>query len=271
MHVWFRQYAQQMGMQYTRAILPEQIDNFINTSTMDVVDEIIKANVGITTDRAIVDNTKLAGLNSLRTLYKSDTFVLCTDKSTGGAVSIYKNNPIVFNTSDYFDNISPLYYIDFSIRYSKVLIEHEDETIIESDLTRWFPIRIIDDSNLSKVLNDWILAPRMRTPVMVMHAGETVANSVIEIYVGENTDNSVSDLTDDYYVGLLKIAYIKKPAIVKYVSDIVGDDSQNVDSDLPEQLQIPMLKHAVDLYRLAINGALFNGQQEENDNNNSRQ
>ena len=26
MHVWFRQYAQQMGMQNVRAILPEQID-----------------------------------------------------------------------------------------------------------------------------------------------------------------------------------------------------------------------------------------------------
>ena len=32
MHVWFRQYAQQMGMQNVRAILPEQIDLLINNS-----------------------------------------------------------------------------------------------------------------------------------------------------------------------------------------------------------------------------------------------
>ena len=35
MHVMFRQYAQQMGMQNTRAILPEQIDLLLNTSQMD--------------------------------------------------------------------------------------------------------------------------------------------------------------------------------------------------------------------------------------------
>ena len=43
MHVWFRQYAQQMGMQNVRAILPEQIDNLINTSIKDTIDGISTA------------------------------------------------------------------------------------------------------------------------------------------------------------------------------------------------------------------------------------
>ena len=42
MHVWFRQYAQQMGMQNVRAILPEQIDVFINTSISDLVNQLVR-------------------------------------------------------------------------------------------------------------------------------------------------------------------------------------------------------------------------------------
>ena len=70
MHVWFRQYAQQMGMQNVRAILPEQIDNLINTSTKDTIDEVVNRNVGTTNDRVITDNAKLANINALRTLFR---------------------------------------------------------------------------------------------------------------------------------------------------------------------------------------------------------
>ena len=69
MHVMFRQYAQQMGMQNVRAILPEQIDLLLNTSTMDTVNEIIKQNIGITNDRIITDNSKIGQINALRSLY----------------------------------------------------------------------------------------------------------------------------------------------------------------------------------------------------------
>ena len=55
MHVWFRQYAQQMGLQNVRAILPEQIDLVINTSITDIVNQIITQNIGITSDRIIND------------------------------------------------------------------------------------------------------------------------------------------------------------------------------------------------------------------------
>ena len=69
MHVMFRQYAQQMGMQNVRAILPEQIDLLINTSIMDSANEIIKQNIGITNDRVITDNSKIGQINALRSLY----------------------------------------------------------------------------------------------------------------------------------------------------------------------------------------------------------
>ena len=57
MHVWFRQYAQQMGMQNVRAILPEQIDLLINSSITDTINQVITQNIGITNDRIITDNS----------------------------------------------------------------------------------------------------------------------------------------------------------------------------------------------------------------------
>ena len=59
MHIMFRQYAQQMGMQNVRAILPEQIDLLLNTSIMDIVNQTIKENIGVTNDRVITDNSKI--------------------------------------------------------------------------------------------------------------------------------------------------------------------------------------------------------------------
>ena len=95
MHVWFRQYAQQMGMQNVRAILPEQIDNLINTAIKDTIDEVINKSVGTTNDRVITDNSKLANINALRTLYGVKT-IFC---STGELVSNYLNSP--YNCSEY--------------------------------------------------------------------------------------------------------------------------------------------------------------------------
>ena len=69
MHVMFRQYAQQMGMQNVRAILPEQIDLLLNTSIMDITNQVIKENIGITNDRVITDNSKIGQINALRSLY----------------------------------------------------------------------------------------------------------------------------------------------------------------------------------------------------------
>lgn len=319
MHVWFRQYAQQMGMQNVRAILPEQIDNLINTSTKDVIDEVINRNVGTTNDRVITDNSKIASVNALRTLYKVKELVI-GDTHT---VSFYKNSPYKFDSSKIGEF---LYFVDFAIRYSdnsaeiisartaygtaveeyntavgeyntaKAAAEADPEntekqtaaiakynlmvakegtvttklqeykTAIEGDegLTRWFPIRVIDDSYIADVLNDWVLAPRMRTPAMVIYALDgSVTDSQFELYVGENEETGVKDVAKYKYIAEIRCSYIKKPNKVRYLSDVGGE---NVDSDLPEQLQIPMLKHAVDLYRVSISGALYANQQNAQQN-----
>ena len=254
MHVWFRQYAQQMGMQNVRAILPEQIDNLINTAIKDTVDEVINKSLGTTNDRVITDNAKLANINALRTLYRVKIYTL-TDSST---INTYSNSPYSVSSKTIFSSENVLYYVDFSIKYD----------LGDSKESRLFPIRIIDDSYLADVLNDWVLAPRIRTPVMVIYTNDESSftrkgDNKFELYVGENDSSGLTDITSTNIISQIRCSYIKKPKEVHYLSDVGGT---NVDSDLPEQLQIPMLKHAVDLYRVSINGSLYSNQQNTQQN-----
>ena len=259
MHVWFRQYAQQMGMQNVRAILPEQIDNLINTAIKDTIDEVINKSVGTTNDRVITDNAKLANINALRTLYRVKTYQPRIAEQVGNEalhfVNSFDNSCLSIKSSDIVTDA--LYYVDFSIKYQKPVI-HGIST--NTTYTRLFPIRIIDDSYLADVLNDWVLAPRLRTPVMVIYKKEeeSIDDTMFDIYLGEN-----GRIAQNLAIDSIRCSYIKTPKQVAYLSDVGGT---NVDSDLPEQLQIPMLKHAVDLYRVSINGSLYSNQQNAQQN-----
>ena len=259
MHVWFRQYAQQMGMQNVRAILPEQIDNLINTAIKDTIDEVINKSVGTTNDRVITDNAKLANINALRTLYRVKTYQPRIPEQVGNEalhfVSSFDNSCLSIKSSDIVTDA--LYYVDFSIKYKKPITSGIS---INTTYTRLFPIRIIDDSYLADVLNDWVLAPRLRTPVMVIYKKEeeSIDDTMFDIYLGEN-----GNIAQNLAIDSIRCSYIKTPKQVAYLSDVGGT---NVDCDLPEQLQIPMLKHAVDLYRISINGSLYANQQNAQQN-----
>ena len=259
MHVWFRQYAQQMGMQNVRAILPEQIDNLINTAIKDTIDEVINKSVGTTNDRVITDNAKLANINALRTLYRVKTYQPRIPEQVGNEalhfVNSFNNSCLSIKSSDIVTDA--LYYVDFSIKYQKPITPGISTNIT---YTRLFPIRIIDDSYLADVLNDWVLAPRLRTPVMVIYKKEeeSINDTMFDIYLGEN-----GNIAQNLAIDSIRCSYIKTPKQVAYLSDVGGT---NVDCDLPEQLQIPMLKHAVDLYRVSINGSLYSNQQNAQQN-----
>ena len=259
MHVWFRQYAQQMGMQNVRAILPEQIDNLINTSIKDTIDEVINKSVGTTNDRVITDNAKLANINALRTLYRVKTYQPRIPEQVGNEalhfVNSFNNSCLSIKSSDIVTDA--LYYVDFSIKYQKPVTPGISTN---TTYTRLFPIRIIDDSYLADVLNDWVLAPRLRTPVMVIYKKEeeSIDDTMFDIYLGEN-----GNIAQNLAIDSIRCSYIKTPKQVAYLSDVGGT---NVDCDLPEQLQIPMLKHAVDLYRVSINGSLYSNQQNAQQN-----
>lgn len=261
MHVWFRQNAQQMGLQNVRAILPEQIDLLLNTSIYDIVNQIIQQNIGITNDRVITDNSKIGQINALRTLYKVKevAIVLPTDKTLAQGEKLpFKgiNSPIYrytgdiagFNLNAETNPFTYLYLVDFSIDYGKPKSSSETGDEFTSNL---YPVRLIDDAYLADSLNDFILRPRLRSPLAVIY------NGTMDLYIDKSTDGN-GTFTEGLQARNLRISYIAKPATVKYAADIGGE---NVDCDLPEYLHNDICKHAIDLYRTSMTGSLYANQQ----------
>lgn len=260
MHVWFRQYAQQMGMQNVRAILPEQIDLLINTSITDTINQIITQNIGVTNDRVITDNSKIGQINALRSLYR--VVEVIADPDNGDEPFSKGNIDTIYNIIANFRDIDGepgqefeyLYLVDLAINYKTST----------NKITNYFPVRLIDDAFLADTLNDFILKPRVRTPIAVIY------NNKIQLYINDIVNTG---LPQNLIPNVLRISYIGKPAKVAYLSDVGGT---NVDCDLPEYMHVDILKHAVDLYRISISGALSGAQsqqqaqQQENIRNNYR-
>ena len=153
-----------------------------------------------------------------------------------------------------------LYLVDLAINYSDLITPTSSPNI----LTNYFPVRLIDDAYLADTINDFVLRPRLRTPIAVIY------NDQLDIYIDNLTDNKLPEGLNPYK---LRVSYIAKPAIVAYRSDLGGTD---IDCNLPEYMHVDILKHAVDLYRIAISGSLSatqqaeQNQQRENTRNNYR-
>ena len=264
MHVMFRQYAQQMGMQNVRAILPEQIDLLINNSISDVINQVITQNIGTTNDRVITDNSKLNQINALKSLYKvwKGKVTLGTAKTNYIAsyelpINAFKNGGTYNNDGVNSTSISYIYIVDLSISYKK-----------DSDfVSNIFPIRIIDDMYLADVVNDFILHPTFRSPVATFH------DNTIELYIDKPDSSTPPFKFQGCDVNEIRLSYIAKPSQVKFVEDVNGT---NVDCDLPEYLHVDIVKHAVELYRTALTGSIAvtqaaqEQQQRENMRNNYR-
>lgn len=288
MHQMFRNYAQQMGMQNVRAILPSQIDLLLNNSISDKVNQVIAQNIGTTSDRVITDNSKLNQVNALKSLYKVwkakvqlptaktnyiASYILPLDNF--GIASEAKDTTIkkgdnVYATPGSVDNGKPnkieyFFLVDLSIDYVKA----EGGS---SFTTNIFPIRLVDDQYLADVVNDFVMAPSLRSPVATIH------DNNIELYI-DKPDANTKGTPNAYKFGggldvnEIRLSYIGKPGIVKFNEDIGGTD---VDCELPESMHVDIVKHAVDLYRTALNGGIVGAQgaqqqqQRENVRNNAR-
>lgn len=255
MHQMFRQYAQQMGMQNVRAILPEQIDLLINNSISDTINQVITQNIGITNDRVISDASKLNQVNALKSLYKvwkgsiADVTIKGKEK-TSYIISFQLSLSNFKTTGTYTDDensstaISFLYVVDLSINYKK------------SDfVTNVFPVRIVDDQFVADVVNDFVLAPTMRSPVASIH------DNLVELYIDKadaKPENSQPFTFKGVSINELRFSYIAKPAVVRFAEDVNGT---NVNCDLPEYMHVDIVKHAVELYQIAKSGNLAAAQQ----------
>lgn len=271
MHTNFRQYAQQMGMQNVRAILPEQIDILLNTSIMDTVNQLIRENIGVTNDRQVTDNSKIGQINALRTLFKVDevnivigtNFTYDSTKRLSGLIK--HTGTTEANTQDSVYG-NPMFLVDLSINYTNTT---------DDIVTNWYPVRIIDDIYLADTLNDFILKNRWRSPIATVYKNFTTELYIDKFKAG---DTPIIEVIGGKSINLvpkqLRISTVQYPAKVKYVEDI--SEGQSVNCDLPESMHEGIVKHAVDLYRVAVNGSLQasqeaeQAQQRENVRNNYR-
>lgn len=269
MHVYFRQYAQQMGMQNVRAIIPEQIDILLNTAISDIINQIVKENVGIRNDRAIIDTNKIGQINALRSLYVTEDYDMYSDDRF---MDFNANDATIGRMSNKYDtshNLLPdyLYLVNFAIKYKVGDIGYsgshanKDSAINSSEVNRtetnYFPVRFIEESRLAETLNDPILKNRFYSPVIVM-----TNDNVLELYIDTFKQNEVNRyfLIDNYIPYKLRISYIKKPAKVLYSEDV---NLTNEDCDLPESLHVDVVKHAADLYRIALINGRYNQQNQQ--------
>ena len=276
MHIAFRQYAQQMGMQNVRAILPEQIDILINQSITDTVNQLIRENIGITNDRVVTDNSKMGQINAFRTLYDvkevdiifdgiSPNFVYNSSNRLQGLIKHSNSNA---NTEDaVFGRY--MFLVDISINY----LVNVSSTLT---VTQWYPVRIIDSAYLADTLNDFVLKNRFRSPIACIYKNDTIELYIDKFKSGNDPKVEVVSGTNTIYLtpNKLRIDLVKYPAVVKFVEDIT--EGASIDCDLPDSMHGDIVKHAVDLYRVAVNGSLQSSQdaeqaqQRENVRNNYR-
>lgn len=272
MHTYFRQYAQQMGMQNVRAILPEQIDILLNTSISDTVNQIIKENIGITSDRVITDNSKLGSVNALSSLYRVEVHTVCAqdEQDRKGMFSQGDNNGHIIHLRTTIEDITSiggsmftvginyLYIVDFAINYKR-----------DKFVTNYFPIRVIDDVYLADVLNDFVLCPRFRSPVITIYNNEFDGNNIgypeFNLYIDkgetiwyDDIERVGAKLDNGLIPNDIRISYIGKPNKVEFNEDNEGN---SIDCNLPSYMHVDIVKHAVDLYHAALQGSLYSAQQ----------
>ena len=269
MHVNFRLYAQKMGMQNVRAILPEEIDKFINQSITDKINQLIRENVTITNDRGVTDNSKIGQINALRTLYDvREVNVTIGSPATADA-------PFTYNSSDRLQGLIKHTHIDAGENndadsvFGKYMflvgisINYTTKINNEDIVTDWYPVRVIDSAYLASTLDDEILKNNFKAPIACVYKDDT-----IELYIDKFASGDTPKIDIKHGSSIisiipnkLRIDTIKYPAIVKYVKDIPGQS--NVDCDLPESMHGDIVKHAVDLYRIAVSGSLYANQEAE--------
>ena len=253
MHIMFRQYAQQMGMQNVRAITPEQTDVLLNAVISDITNQLVRSNSDIRNE-GVNDNNKIAQINSLRSLYSIKEYRLTTPNAVMELISSNASLGKMTSTSK-FDVEDVLYVVDIAIQYKKGVItgysgddRHSESFADNSEETNYFPVRFVEESYLANTINDSILKHKITSPIVVVHD-----DLQFDLYIDKFIKTDTYRLKHDILPYKLKFSYIRKPIKVSY--------KDGIDCDLPESLHVDIVKGAVDLYTTSIQRGLYNSQQ----------
>lgn len=161
MHSMFRTLGQQKGMQHIRAILPEEIDDYLNGAIIDFCREVLA--IGSKTQypdkRSLRDNA-IVPYNALRTLYAENP------KQVGRT-----------QTNEHFD-----------LTLTKAASEYL--AIIGTDVNyvkdgRRYQCRIVEPTKIGYILNDYCNKPTKTEPVCIIDS-DASQKAEIHIYTDGN-------------------------------------------------------------------------------------
>lgn len=240
MHVMFREMAQQMGMQTTRAILSEDIDIVLNSTIIDKVREVLLQSVQPTNyaDKVIRQNATITPINAIRTLYCKTHILESSIAVNDNSLEASEVNPwqITCNSNSFsVNNHKVMHYTGFKVSYNR------------KDL---YDCRIIENEDLGQTLRDFCNRATIDAPIATI-TGD--ADSItVDIYTG-TTRNHWTNLNQFLKPKVVQVLYIREPA--KVYLDLIDDNREtnhDVDCDLPAYLHTELVERAVSKYLISI-------------------
>lgn len=227
MHIMFRELAQQMGMQTTRAILSEDIDICLNVAIKDTIKELIAENIGYINpnDKISKNNNAISPINGLRTLTKRGN--ISKDNIDGNGTPV---QPFTVNISD----SGIMLYLSFKVIYDGNLL---------------YDCRIIEHDDLGQTVKDFCNRPAKDTPICTI-----VGNN------GNITIDIINSLSKGVKPESIIYMYIANPAEVYFEDE---NSTNNVDCDMPEYLHNDIVKKAINIYLQSV-GALRSTNKQNN-------
>lgn len=193
MHQYFRVYGQQVGMQNIRAILPEEIDAFLNVAINEKVREVLVTNAISNENKVLTGNNTIGNLNFFRTLY-----------------DIYRVTDIT-NSVENNQNIS-VADIDFTnIMYITNCIVQYEYTELH------YNCRIIDINELENTIHDYCNSPSFDYPIcritdnIIIYTGSKIPKNITLNYIKNpnivSLDDNVScDLPEYIHYEIVQLA-----------------------------------------------------------------
>lgn len=232
MHVAFRELAQQMGMQTTRAILEEDIDICLNFAIITKARSILYENVHVDLNNKVdAQSATISPINGLRTLYtqKDIKDVIDPDTQEVTTQNIFGDGTEVDPYYVKISNTDVMLYTGFKVSYN-------DRTL--------YDCRLIENENLGQTLRDFCNRAAKDAPIVTtrIEQGELIA----DIFTGRR---EVPKPT------LVRYLYIKTPAKVHFDEDVVAN---RVDCDMPVHLHTEIVESAVNYYLKSIGAGLSN-------------
>lgn len=217
-HEMFRLYAQQQGMQTVRAILPEEIDTYVNTQIVNKVRSVVLENTTTPINSKVTQQKNpISPLNAIRTLYENKLIDVVVGK--GLRLEPYSSE-IVFDES-------VMYYTGVTAYYNN---------------NKSYSCRLIEGEELENTMNDYCNASSWDAPIAEFEQRDGKYN--INIYTDETNRMPTK-------VG---IRFIRKPAVIK----LSADGLSNINPDVPEHIIPDIILSAVNEFHKSVNATSHN-------------